>query len=369
MTRRAIPLLLIGALAAALIGPIGVVTPAAAAVTCTPSFGTNFDPANPADPSIYVAETAVDTPAVFDLTGMCFPTDPSLSIISASPGAGSVAFDQIDENYAQVTYGQPAGFIGVADLRLTIEFGGEARDYRFVVYTGVPGATFPTISSDPQNGSVGVATSYDLTGLSFPSGSPELTVLNPSSQFSATLLPGATAFEVTPLQNVGGPFEARVVIDNGIQGREYRVILWVGAPVPDRVVWGPQPEPVQIDPRGTGYFTLTNFAPPLTECEIQVTTDPDIDIVTEPARLNGLPSRIAVRVLDDYVGLLTVHYVLSCEEPGGVTSRDFVMRLYVGIPIPALAATGTSLAGPAAVASVLMITGLLLLRRRRAATR
>ncbi len=344
-------------------------SPAAAADPCAPSFGTNFDPSNPADPSIYVAEIAVDATAQFDLGGMCFPTDPVITINAADPGAGAIDFDQISDFYAQFRYTPPSGFTGVADLDITIAFGAESRDYRFVAYVGVPGASFPTVSSNPQAGTVGVATTYDLTGLSFPSGSAAMTVLNPSGLFSAAFQPGVPSFTVTPLQNVSGPIEARIAIDNGIQGREYRVILWVGVPVPDRVIWGPQPDPAQIEPLGTGYFRLTNFAPAGSECEIKVTTDPDVDVVTEPARLNGLPQDVPVTVDEAYVGLLTVNYRLSCKEAGGVTSRDFVMKLYVGIPIPTLADTGVDGTAPLALAGALLAGGFVLIRRRRAASR
>jgi LPXTG-motif cell wall-anchored protein len=86
-------------------------------------------------------------------------------------------------------------------------------------------------------------------------------------------------------------------------------------------------------------------------------------------RLNGLPSRIGVQVKDDYVGLLTVNYTLSCKEGGGVTSRNFVMKLYVGIPIPTLADTGVDATGPVALAGALLIAGFVLSRRRRATAR
>ena len=351
---------------AALTIPAVVASPAAAVVPCTPSFGTNYDPSNPADLSLYVQEIAVDATATFYLQGMCFPTDPVVTINAADPGAGAVNFDQTSNEYAEFTYTPPSGFMGVADLDITIAFGAESRDYRFVAYVGVPGASFPDLSGAPQVGTVGVATTYDLTGLSFPSGTAAMTVLNPSGLFSAAFQPGVPSFTVTPLQNVSGPFEARIAIDNGIQGAEYRVILWVGAPIPDRVIWGPQPGPVQIEPRGTGYFTLTNFAPYKPECEIKVTNDPaDVTIVVEPPALNGIPTPVGIGVRDDYVGLLTVHYMLSCKEGGGVTSKDFIMKLYVGIPIPVLAETGVDAVPPLVAGGLLLGAGALLLSRRR----
>ena len=371
MTRRLHALAAALALVGALVAPALAATPAAAADPCTPSFETNYDPANPADLGIFVAQTAVDTPAFLELAGLCFPTTPTLTITSNPDSAGvTLAWD--GSTTSGFTVSPQAAFSGLVEVQATIAFGADSRDYHLYVYVGVPSASFPSLSNAPRSGSVGVPQVYDLTGLSFPGAVPgSLTVLNPSAQFSVSYDPSAPSFTVTPLQNVGGPVQVRVLIGDGIQAREYRPIIWVGVPVPDHVIWGPQPAPVQIEPRGTGHFTLTNFAPAGSECEIRITTDPaDVTIVAEPPALNGLPSSVGIGVRDDYVGLLTVHYWLGCKEDGGVTSKEFLMLLYVGIPIPtpALADTGVDPVPPIALA-VLLLGGGALLRSRRTRTR
>lgn len=370
MTRRAHFLAAPLALVAALSLPTFAASPAAAADPCSPTFETNYDPANPADLSIFVAQTAVDTAAFLDLPGLCFPTTPTLTLTSNPDGAGvTLAWDGTATSGFTVT--PPSAFTGRLHVEATIAFGAESRDYSLYVYVATPGASFPSLSPAPGTGSVGVPVVYPLTGLSFPGGVPgSLTVLNPSGQFSASYDPAGPSLTITPLQNIGGAMQARVLIGDGIQAKLYRPILWVGAPIPDHVIWGPQPSPVPIDPRGTGYFTLTNFAPYGSECEIRITTDPeDVTIVAEPPALNGLPSTVGIGVRDDYVGLLTVHYVLGCKEDGGVTSKDFLMLLYVGIPIPTLAETGIDAAPPLAFGATLLAVGLVLTRGRRRLTR
>jgi LPXTG-motif cell wall-anchored protein len=96
------------------------------------------------------------------------------------------------------------------------------------------------------------------------------------------------------------------------------------------------------------------------------------EISTGPPSLGGEAQNIAVTVLDpEFVRLLTVTYGLTCNPPTGPSSAvDYMLLLYVGIPIPAdeLAATGPSMGELSLAAGGLALGGIVLLfadRRRR----
>lgn len=363
-------------LAACVIGSLAVIVPAAgfgeratAAPACAAYVPPNSNPANVSDPTIYVVESFVDVLGFLPLSGMCFPGAPSVMLVDDFGTTQGYSVTADGSSSAGITLEAPAGFSGVAHLVLDIGFGGETWRFDIYNYVDTPVATFPTRIA-PISASVGTPATFDFTGLSFPSGSTvELTVVNPSARFTAAFNASAPGVDVTMLTSGGDPLNVpnavaiAVRIGNGIQEKAYELVAFVGVPVPTDVVFGPQPEPTYIEPGERGSFPVALFAPAVSgepaSCEIRIYAVPDVLRTAEPPQVNGIAHPLNFQLDTDFVGEAELHTILTCTVFGGEPrSQDYVLAMYVGVPLPVseLAETGGTL--PAEV--LLVGAGLLL---------
>jgi hypothetical protein len=327
----------------ALAAPLG----ADAADPCTAFVPTNYDPANPIEHDIYVQEVAIDGAAVYEFAGLCLPSGvPTAMDDHGVPQTIDVVADGTPDGRITVTF--PGGFVGLAHITLTFTEGAASHVFDLYSYVGTPATQWNPGAVAAQSAAVGTPALFAMSGLTFPTGtSGSVVAQNPSSQFSVGYDAATPGVIVTALEAAGGPIEIQALVGNGIQARIFRLVLWVGVPVPTTVVFGPQPPPVQIQPLGTGYFPISAFAPAGSDCEINIDTDPDIQITTEPPRMDGVTRLIAIEVRENFTGILTVNYALACTPPDSDTATEMTYRLalYVGVPLPvaaapALAATG-----------------------------
>jgi LPXTG-motif cell wall-anchored protein len=327
------------------------------------------------DDTFWAAPAAGD-PATITVSALCAPAGTVVDVTSNSEnlsldvngdGTGTAGF---------ILTPPTPDYTGVAQLDVTLTSGSDSADYRLVGYFGVPVTSYPSkFDVSPLEVAAGAGGLFTLTGLSL---SPGLTggaaVVSSSEpvevEFVSSPTPGVV---VTPAAGFAGVVATRIIVTDGFSAQLYDARLWVGVSIPDGVVWGPNPGPVAIEPGGTGVFRFPSmYAPPGSECEIRVLQQPDIEISTEPVSLSGEAQNIPVTVLDpEFVGLLTVTYGLTCNPPTGPSSAvDYMLLLYVGIPIPAdeLAATGPSMDVLSLAAGGLALGGIVLLladRRRR----
>ncbi len=380
------------AVAACIVGALSTVAPttghtdpAAAAPACASYVPPNYSPANASDPTIYVIESHVDVLGVVPLSGMCFPGTPTVTLVDDFGTTQGYSVTADGSTSAGITLDPPSGFSGVAHLILEIEFGGDSWTFDIYNYVGTPAATFPTRIA-PISAPVGSAATFDFTGLSFPAGSTvEMTVTNPSSRFTAAFNETAPGVDVTMLTSGGDPLNVpnavaiTVRIGNGIQEKAYELVAFVGVPVPTDVSFGPQPEPTYIEPGEPASFPLALFAPTIDGekpvCEIEIYAIPDVLHTAEPPQVNGISHPLNFQLDTDFVGEAELHTILTCTVFGGVPkSQDYVLAMYVGVPLPAteLAETGGTVPTVVVIAGAgLLLGGVVLvvvvaIRRRRA---
>jgi hypothetical protein len=322
------------------------------------------------------AAPAVGDPATIIVSALCAPAG---TVVDVTSNPENLSLDVNGDGTGTATFiltPPTPDYTGVAQLDVTLTSDSESADYRLVGYFGVPVTSYPSeFDVSPLEIEVGTSGLFALTGVSV---SPELTgsaaVVSSSEpvevEFVSSPTPGVV---VTPAAGFSGVVATRIIVTDGFSAQLYFARLWVGVSIPDGVVWGPNPGPVAIEPGGTGVFRFPSmYAPRGSECEIRVRQQPDIEISTEPPSLGGEAQDIAVTVLDpEFVGLLTVTYGLTCNPPtGSPSSVDYLLLLYVGIPIPVyeLAATGPATNDLSLVGGGLALGGIALVlegRRRR----
>lgn len=328
---------------------------------------------------VYAAQAPVGGDATIDIPELCVPGSAVVTELSNDEG---VAVDVVgDGGYAAgVTLTAPTvDFEGIARVDLQVVDGSMSYVLELYGLFGVAGTQYTFDRPDPVSTAVTASAFFPIDGIVLRDGATIREELIRSTQpVSIRWIDAPTAgIEVTPSTNYRGTIGVQVLLTDGITATRVTVYQWVGVPVPAGIVWAPNPPPVAIEPGGTGAFDLSGgFAPSLSECEIRVTTAPDILVAVGPPSLQGVSFEpVWVEVLnDDFVGLLTVSYDLSCRTPDQqVSSVEYDLLLYVGIPIPQpeLATTGPRetevLAGAMAIA--LLLGGMLLAGRRVASRR
>ena len=303
---------------------------------------------------------------------MCVSLSSTVTELSNADNV-TVTFVADGSNDATITLTPLApDFVGIARVDLEVTDGPESYVLELYGFFGVAPTTYAFDRPAPVATAIGAPTFFPLSGAVPRAGATiRAEVLRSTQPVMVEWVDSPSdGILVTPPANFAGVIGVQVVITDGITSTQTTVYQWAGVAIPTGAVWAPNPPPVAVEPGGTGYFSLSgSFVPHLSKCEIKVTTVPEVDIATEPPPLGGVAfAPVAVIVKDpDFVGLLTVSYDLSCELPDlSVSNVEYEFLLYVGIPIPELAATGSN-AGVVplgAGALALMLGGLVLLRRR-----
>lgn len=147
----------------------------------------------------------------------------------------------------------------------------------------------------------------------------------------------------------------------------YQLTLYIGVPVvPDYLP--PNPDPIGVQPGEEGCFPVPGLLM-ATPAEIKVDIPPDATFtpVASPPTLDGsADAEFCVMVKDkDFTGLATFFY--SLRGAGTPEYHTWTLQLYVGVPVPAIPATGSHTDQLAFVASVLLMAGVALsvVSRRR----
>lgn len=321
---------------------------------------------------VFAAQGPVGGSAVATVSGLCVAGS---AVITELSNDDAVAVDIVGNGtLGAITLTAPAiDFEGIARVDVQIVDGATTFVLELYGLFGVSPTAFGFERPDPVTTAVGEPAFFPLDGITLRDGATLTAELVRSTQpVSVSWVAAPIAgIEVTPPASYRGTIGVEVLLTDGISASRVVVFPWAGVPIPAGAVWAPNPPPVAIEQGGTGLFDLSgSFVPPRSECELRVRAVPDVDVVTEPAPLNGVSfAPIGIRVLgSDFRGLLTVSYDISCRLPDQTrASREYDMLLYVGIPIPdELAATGPSegAAFLGAGALVLVLAGITLSRWR-----
>lgn len=242
----------------------------------------------------------------------------------------------------------------------------------------------PDPSTTLLHAEAGGEVTFAIPGLCLgPSGSLTVTNNPGAADVSWTETAGAIpSITVAAANDTPAVAPVTLVADLG-DGTERSYYLGAYFGVSSDVVWPAAAVPARVAipaGGGMGEFTLPGmYWPRYSECEIRVSTTPDLrDFVTGPPNITGAPIEIGLREGTEFIGIVTVQYGLACTPPGGErSSADYVIELYVGVPIPVspqpeLAATGSAPLdglGASAAALLAVLAGLGLVRSRRAARR
>lgn len=367
---RPVTVLLIGAAVAASALSLGA--PAQAAPDCVSSVpytefeGTSME-------LVYAAQAPVGGAAAIDIPDLCVPGSAVVTELSNDEG---VTVDVVGDGSfaAGVTLTAPTvDFEGIARVDLQVVDGSMSFVLELYGLFGVDATSLPFVRPDAVATAVSSPALFPFPGIVLRDGAViTAEVIRSTQPVTVRWVDAPTAgIEVTPSTSYRGTIGVQVLLTDGITATRVDVYQWAGLPIPTGVVWAPNPPPVEIEPGGTGYFDLSgSYAPLQSECEIRVTAEPDVVLAVDPPSLRGVafaPIGIQVRD-DDFVGLLTVSYDISCRTPDQQRSSvEYDLLLYVGIPIPhELAATGPQqnvlLVGAAALG--LIATGVVLAGRR-----
>lgn len=367
--RRTAAFLISAALA---VGTVALATPAQAAPDCTP--GTPYSEFEGTSMEfVYAAAAPIGGSATIQVPELCVRGSAVVTVLS---NADDVTVDVVgDGSFASgVTLTAPAvDFEGIARVDLQIVDGTTSFVLELYALFGVAPTEFAVDRPAPVSTAVSAPAFFPLSGIDLREGASISAELIRTTQPLTIRWVDAPepGIEVTPSTSYRGAIGIEVLLTDGISATRVTLFQWAGVPIPTGIVWAPNPPPVAIEPGGTGAFDLSGgFAPRLSECEIRVTTSPDVEVVVGPPSLQGVAfDPVFVEVRDpDFVGLLTVSYDLSCRTPAQeVSSVEYDLLLYVGIPIPQpeLADTGAPAGavpmGLGALAAVLL--GALLLGR------
>jgi LPXTG-motif cell wall-anchored protein len=323
---------------------------------------------------VYAAETGTGGTAEIYVPQLCAGGSVTATELSNDEGV-TVAITPDGTLGAMISLSAPTGdFAGLARVDLQFSQGATTIVLELYGLFGVEGTRYPFDRPDPISTPVSTPALFPISGIVLRDGATITAEIARSTQpvvveWVESPQPG---FRVTPPVGYTGPVGVEVVLTDGVSAELYSVVQWAGVPIPTTAIWAPNPPPAATEPDGIGYFDIGgSFVPPGSECEIRVTTVPDVTIAVDPPDLSGISyGPIAVDVREpDFVGLLTTTYALTCELPDQTTSRvAYQFLLYVGIPIPQpeLAATGvTSDVVPAGLGALaLLLAGAVLLRRR-----
>lgn len=354
-----------------LLAPLAVAAPAAAAADCEPSPPFSPYPGTSME-FVHAASSAIGSPAVIALPELCIT---SAAVVTELSNDAAVTVDIIaDGSFASgATLTPPSpDFEGIARVDLQVVDGPVSFVLELYGLFGVDPTEFGFDFPAPVETAVGAPAFFPLDGIVVrPGGTITVEVIRSTQPVSVTWVevpsPGVV---VTPPAGFRGTIGVEVLLSDGITARAATVFAWAGVAIPTGAIWAPNPPPVAIEKGGTGYFDISGtFVPHGSECEIRVTTVPDVTVVTAPPPLQGVafePLGIEVRD-DDFEGLLTVSYDLSCRLPDqSLASVQWDLLLYVGVPLPELAATGpredVRLLGATALA-LLVLGGVVLGRR------
>lgn len=366
---------LIGAvLAIAAIVPLGVLTaPSAQADVDCETRAPYSDFAGTSMEFVYSADAAVGGAALIMVPELCVSAS---AVVVELANDDAVSVDVVGDGSfgATITLTAPTvDFEGIARVDLQVVDGATSFVLELYGLFGVVPTAFSFDRPDPVATAVSAPAIFSIAGIVLREGATLTAELIRSTQPVSVTVVGAPTegIQVTPSTSYRGTIGVEVLLTDGINATRVFTYQWAGIPIPTGVVWAPNPPPVAIDPGGTGFFDLSgSFAPPQSECEIRVNSVPDVQLVVEPPSLQGVAfAPVGIQVRDpDFVGLLTVSYDLSCRLPDEtVSSVDYDLLMYVGIPIPEeLAATGSHRDGAvmAAGALALMLAGALMVLRR-----
>lgn len=371
--RRTAALLISAVLAA---GSVALAMPAQAAPDCTP--GTPYSEFEGTSMEfVYAATAPIGGSASIPVPELCVRGSAAVTELSNDDG---VTVDIVgDGSFASgVTLSAPAvDFEGIARVDLQIVDGATSFTLELYALFGVEATSFPFERPDPVSTGLSAPALFPYPGIVLRDGAVVTAeVIRATQPVTARWVDGPTpGIEVTPSTSYRGAIGIEVLLTDGISATRVTVFQWAGVPIPTGIIWAPNPPPVAIEPGGTGYFDLSgSFAPPDSECEIRVTTDPEVELAVDPPSLQGAAfAPVGIDVRDDaFIGLLTVSYDLSCRTPDQqVSSVEYDLLLYVGIPIPQpeLAETGSAAdALPAALGALAaVLLGAELLRRSASA--
>lgn len=368
--RRATALLIGAAVATSV---VAAALPAQAAPDCEPSTPYSEFEATSME-FVYAAEAPVGGAAFIAVPELCVRGAAVVTELSNDEG---VTVDVVGDGSfgAGVTLTAPSGdFEGIARVDLQVVDGATSFVLELYALFGVTPTEFAFDRPEPVETAVSAPAFFPISGIALRDGAVISVEVARSTQPVTIRWIDAPSpgIEVTPSTSYQGTIGVDVLLTDGISAARVAVFQWAGLSIPTGVVWAPNPPPVAIEPGGTGSFDLSGgFAPWQSECEIRVTTMPDVLVAVGPPSVQGVSFEpVWVEVLDDdFVGLLTVSYDLSCRTPDeSLSSVEYDLLLYVGIPLPQaeLADTGTraDAAFWALGALLLALVGTLLVLRR-----
>lgn len=321
---------------------------------------------------VYSAEGGAGETLDILVPKMCISFTSTVTELSNADGL-AVSFVADGSNASTITLEPPTvDFVGISRVDLEVTDGAESYVLELYGLFGVAPTTYVSDRRPPVATAVGAPAFFPVSGTVPRVGATiRAEVVRSTQPVTVEWVDSPSGgIVVTPPASFRGTIGVQVVITDGITSTRTTVYQWAGVPIPTSAVWAPNPPPAAIEPGGTGFFDLSGiYASFPYECEIKVNTVPDVTIATDPPSLNGVAfAPIAVAVKDpDFVGLLTVSYDISCRLPDlSVSSVEYDLLLYVGIPIPELAATGPTfdVVPYGAAALAVMVSGFVLLRRR-----
>ncbi|MDX2026293.1 LPXTG cell wall anchor domain-containing protein [Microcella sp.] len=323
---------------------------------------------------VYSASGAAGDSLEIRVPDMCISSTASVTELSNADGVTVILLAD-GSNAATITLAPPtADFVGVSRVDLEVTDGAESYVLELYGLFGVAPTTYGFGRPAPVATALGAPAFFPISG----------TVPRPGATIRAEVVRStqpvivewvdspSDGIVVTPPASFRGTIGVQVVITDGITSTQTTLYQWAGIPIPTTAVWAPNPPPVAIEQGGIAYFDLSSgFVPFGSECEIRVRTEPDVLIAVSPPPLSGAafaPVDIVMKD-QDFVGLVTVSYDLSCELPDlSVSSVEYDLLVYVGIPIPELAATGPEFnVVPLGVGALALVLGGFVLLRRRAA--
>jgi hypothetical protein len=356
----------VGGIVIALVASVLAVTPTAA--TAVPSCATaapdNFETAGTTMAEVWWAAGPVGTPVIIQVPDLCVGSDAAVTVDSNAVG---VLIDVVGDgtSFATITLTPPAvDYTGVAQVDLTVDDGSVSFSLELYGLFGVDPTSFGYERIEPVAVAAGAPGFFSLPPITPRDGAVlRVEIRRSTAPVTVELVDSpSTGVVVTPGTSAPQTIGVDLLVTDGITSIRYQVFLWSGLPIPTGAVWAPNPPPVAIEPGGIGYFDLSgSFVPFDSKCEIKVMAEPDVELAVEPPSLQGVSfAPVGIEVKDpDFVGVLSVSYDLSCVLPDDSTSGfDYTLVLYVGVPIPELAATGSSVDATALLGGMLGLTAL-----------
>lgn len=356
----------VGAVVAALVVGALAATPTAATAVpgCATAAPDNFETAGTSMAEVWWAAGPTGTPITIQIPDLCVGDD---AVVTVDSNAVGVLIDVVGDGTlsSSITLTPPAvDFTGIAQVDLTVVDGPVSFSLELYGLFGVDPTTFQPGRIPPVAVAAGAPGFFSLPPITLRDGAAlRVDIRRSTAPVTIELVDTpSTGVIVTPASNTPQTIGVEVLVSDGISSNRYELFLWSGVPIPTGAVWAPNPPPVAIEPGGTGFFNLSgSFVPFDSQCNVSVTSEPDINIVTEPTSLQGVSfAPVGIQVRDpDFVGVLTVSYDLSCVLPDDSTSGfDYTLVLYVGVPLPELAATGSPVDSMAILGGVLSVTAL-----------